>query len=106
MKTLLVKAHSFIDVITNSSSELFVTKNPSSIELLSGVDSRYIVISTFKQFKEKNYGYDEDLNDEYFQKKYPDFKDEDLVAAITVDSEDYDLIYNLMKALKCISEND
>jgi len=42
MKTLLVKAHSFIDVITNSSSELFVTKNPSSIELLSGVDSRYI----------------------------------------------------------------
>lgn len=55
-KLLVVRPHSFVDVITNSSTELFVCQGDKSAEMV-----REILEEKWKAFKEL-YGYREELS--------------------------------------------
>ena len=102
-KVFKIKYHSFIDVITNSSSELFVSTDKNVINFFKEVlklddiksEGSYLMIKTFKEIKE-DFGDFESLKDESFK----DMNDEDLLLICDVNSESYDFIYKIMEAFK------
>jgi len=113
-KIFKLNYHSFIDVITNSSSEMFVSTDKKVIEFfkeylkeneyLSKYGS-YIKLLTFKEHFETS-----DLKDlkeenlEEYNKKYSDMKDDDLIVVCKVDSEDsHDFIGELLTKIGFIS---
>ena len=49
MKTLTIPVHSFIDVITNSSSEVFVTSDRKTIEAVKNVIDSILLIGGGKE---------------------------------------------------------
>ena len=49
MKTLTIPVHSFIDVITNSSSEVFVTSDRKTIEAVKNVIDAILLIGGGKE---------------------------------------------------------
>lgn len=102
-KIFKIKYHSFIDVITNSSSELFVSTDKNVLkffqelvkesEIKSG--SSYLQLKTVKEAKEV-FGLEEKLKD---------LDDNDMVLLCEIDSESYDFIYEIMGAFKFESIN-
>lgn len=100
-----INFHSLIDVMTNSSSELFIITDTKIIDffktLLGENNDSFIKITKFKDFANHN-----DLNEikednpSYYQEKYGNMNDEDLILECTVDSETiYDDFPELLKKL-------
>lgn len=99
MKAYKINYHSIIDVITNSSSELFVSTDKKIVELfksilpekyLKEVDSMFYT-QTFKEFYDKQ-GLDEvkEDNPEYYNEKYGNLKDDDELLICYYSNEDVD----------------
>lgn len=106
MKTYYTNYHSFVDVITNSSSELFVSTDQKIIEFFKEIINEdlgnkysYLKLMSFKDFYKDHYldEYEED-NPEAYKKEYGHLKDEDDILVCNVSSEDYtDLLDDLMR---------
>jgi hypothetical protein len=102
--------HSFIDIITNSSTELFVSTDKKVVEFFKeyikeNIGEKYgstIKLYSFKDYIEsshlKDIKEDEPENfDNYVKNKYGDMKDDDLIVVCNVDSEDsHDFIGELL----------
>lgn len=56
MVLLVVKPHSFIDVITNSSTELFVTDKDRSVEFVKELLQE--LLNTYNKYNDTNYSFD------------------------------------------------
>lgn len=85
MKVYKINYHSFIDVITNSSSEMFVSTDSKVIEFFRSFikekEKGFIRILKFKDFKNEFF-------DEYTSEQtYKDLKDDDYVLTCKIDSE-------------------
>jgi len=89
MKAYKINLHSFIDVITNSSSELFVSTDQKMVEFFKSIlneeDKDLIQIQKFKDFKIR---YEIDETQEDYQEKYGHLTDEDDILLCNVDSEE------------------
>ena len=109
LKIFRMDYHSFIDVITNSSSELFVSSNGKLIEAIKQFitdkelsDSKNVIYTKkFKDHYEEN-----DLEEmkennlERYNKMYGGLKDDDELLFFYYDSENvYDDIFNLLDKL-------
>jgi hypothetical protein len=63
MKTFILNYHSFIDVITNSSSELFICSDKNIVNFIkelfkeSGIENKNITITTYGEHR-KNARFD------------------------------------------------
>jgi len=101
MKTYKVNFHSFIDVITNSSSELFVSTDQKIVEFFKSIlkdgDKDLIKIVKFKDFKDKYI----DESYEHYNRDYVSLKDDDDILLCNVDSEE--IYYTLPELLTKLS---
>jgi hypothetical protein len=107
MKAYKIDYHSFIDVITNSSSELYVTNQQNVIEFVKTMftedecKSYNFKITTFKEFAD-----DYELRDaDDFETEYSSYKDEDQILTCNISSEDIEsLVGEVMRKLnfKCL----
>jgi len=92
-----INYHSFIDVITNSSSELFVSTDKTIINFFKEIlkldkikaDGSHLSILSIKEFKE-NYGEHTEMTE----------NDNDLILVCDISSDSYDFIYEIMTAFK------
>ena len=97
--------HSLIDVMTNSSSELFITTDTKIIDffktLLGENNDSFIKIIKFKDFAEEHYLNElKEDNPSYYEQKYGNMSDEDLILECNIDSESiYDDFPELLKKL-------
>ena len=93
MKTFILNYHSFIDVITNSSSELFICSDKKIVnfikELLkeNGIENKNIIITTYGEHRKK-WEPDEII-----------MSDETEIVLFNLNSEDDSAIYDLLTAL-------
>jgi len=97
MKTAFkINYHSFVDIITNSSSEMFISTDKKVIDFFKEMfkddiksGGSCLKLMTGKEFKEFYYD-DPPLNK---------INDEDELLYCDVDSESYDFIYEIMEKL-------
>lgn len=100
------KLHSFIDVITNSSSELFINGDKRIIEffreVLKDKTDGLISITKFKDFAKDHYldEFKED-NPEKYEEEYGSFSDEDDILVCYYESEE--LEYTLAEFLESLN---
>ena len=104
MKAYKIEIHSFVDLITNSSTEMFMSSDKNIVEFfkqignIGGDRGSYIKVLTFKEFFKESYLHEmKEDSPEYYEKKYGKFKDDDEILIIQEDSEDCEsLISQLM----------
>jgi len=107
MKAYKIEYHSFIDLITNSSTEMFMSTDRDIIDFFkkigniekseSGWGSSYIKVMSFKEFlKESWLGDMKEDEPESFEKEYGEYKDDDEILVIQEDSEDCDSLISKM----------
>jgi len=110
MKAYKIEYHSFVDLVTNSSTEMFMSTDKAIIEFFKeigniGGESRYggnyVKVMTFKQFCEETWIGDFKEDDpERFEKEYGEFKDDDEILVVQEDTEDCEsIISKLMEKL-------
>lgn len=106
--------HSFVDVITNSSTELFMTTEKKVVEFFQDIlnqhpENQYsaIKIMSYEEFaKQQDFEYLKREEPEYFKNNYGNLNDGDMVLTIKYDSEDTDFIFELAKLLNMKSMYD
>ena len=99
--------HSFVDVITNSSTELFMTTEKKVVDFFQDIlnqhpEHRYsaIKILSYEQFaKEYDFEYMKREESEYFDNKYGHLNEDDMILTIKYDSDDPDFVFELAKLL-------
>lgn len=106
-KIYIIEYHSFIDVITNSSSEMFISSDKKIIEFfqemfgdnIGGETGSYITIMSWEEYA-KDYDLNElkESNPKYFQKEYEKYEGKS-VMIININSEDYDFVGEIMKKM-------
>jgi len=107
MKAYKIEYHSFIDLITNSSTEMFMSTDKDIIDFFKKIGDvgekrgSYIRVQTFKEFLTDSWlGDMKEDEPESFEKEYGEYKDDDEILVIQEDSEDCDsLISQLMSKL-------
>ena len=99
--------HSFVDVITNSSTELFMTTEKKVVEFFQDIlkqqpENQYsaIKILSYEEFaKQQDFDYMKKEEPEYFEKYYGHLGENDAILTIKYDSDDPDFVFELAKLL-------
>lgn len=112
-KAYKLNYHSFIDVITNSSTEMFINTDQKVVQFIKSLfkdeklENFEIKILTYKEYyKEQDLEYIKDAYPEDF-KIYKDLKDDDEILVINVESGAVDgAIETIMNKLNFISIYD
>lgn len=101
-----IEYHSYLDLITNSSTEMFMSTDKAIVKLFKEIGNigeergSYIKVVTFKEFYETSWLSDFKEDDlERYEKEYGQFKDEDEILIIQEDTEDESLISQLVDKL-------
>ena len=106
-----INYHSFVDIITNSSSELFVSTDNNVITLFENLfkdklekDKKYgsyIKLMSFKKYAEEHQLEEfKEENPLAYEKRYGDMKEEDQILVCNVDSEDsMDFIVDVLEMM-------
>lgn len=113
-KYLAFNYHSFIDVITNSSTELFMSTDQKVVEFFRDILNQHpenlysaIKILSYEEFaKQQDFEYMKKEEPEYFKNNYGHLNEGDMILTIKYDSEDTDFIFELAKLLNMKSMYD
>lgn len=106
----ILKVHSFIDVITNSSSELFISSNKKALEFFKeifkseliqnghSVPSNSIRLVTFEQhYDNHELKYMQDEDPEYFNDKYGSYKKDDEILEVHFEYGDHEILIKILE---------
>ena len=103
MKAYKIEYHSFVDLVTNSSTEMFMSTDKNIIEFFKQIGNlgsdrgTYVKVLTFKEFCEDSWLSEmKEDEPESFAKEYGEFKDDDEILVLQEDSEDWNSLSSML----------